>query len=166
MSIGQKRNFLCEKAKGDIIVFMDDDDYYPPCRVSHAVSNLKNYNIVGCSEIYIYYSNLNKIYKYGPFSKNHATCGTLAFTKSFFYKNKFNNNDYKSEEYNFLDKFKKEIKQLNSLKTILCISHASNTVDKNKFIQDKYLTKYKLKDIVNNNIDINFYKNIFNKKII
>lgn len=29
-----------EKSKGDILVYMDDDDYYPPERVSHAVETL------------------------------------------------------------------------------------------------------------------------------
>ena len=29
-----------EKTKGSIIVYMDDDDYYPPDRVKHAVQRL------------------------------------------------------------------------------------------------------------------------------
>ena len=33
-------NFLHKKSKGDILVYMDDDDYYPPSRVSHAVETL------------------------------------------------------------------------------------------------------------------------------
>ena len=40
MSLGRKRNIMHEKSKGDIIVYMDDDDYYPPERVSHAVEML------------------------------------------------------------------------------------------------------------------------------
>ena len=30
MTLGKKRNLMHEKSKGDIIVYMDDDDYYPP----------------------------------------------------------------------------------------------------------------------------------------
>ena len=37
MPIGKKRNYLIEKSKGDIIVFMDDDDYYPNDKVSYIV---------------------------------------------------------------------------------------------------------------------------------
>ena len=37
MSLGRKRNVMHKKARGSIIVYMDDDDYYPPERVSHAV---------------------------------------------------------------------------------------------------------------------------------
>ena len=32
MTIGKKRNLLNEKSNGDIIIYMDDDDYYPPTR--------------------------------------------------------------------------------------------------------------------------------------
>ena len=41
MSLGKKRNITNEKAKGDIIIYMDDDDYYPPDRVSHAILMLR-----------------------------------------------------------------------------------------------------------------------------
>ena len=37
MSLGKKRNLMHSKSSGEIIVYMDDDDYYPPERVSHAV---------------------------------------------------------------------------------------------------------------------------------
>jgi len=37
MRLGAKRNLLNKEARGSIIVAMDDDDYYPPDRVSAAV---------------------------------------------------------------------------------------------------------------------------------
>ena len=42
MKLGRKRNYMHEKAKGDIIIYMDDDDYYPPERVNHAVNRLRS----------------------------------------------------------------------------------------------------------------------------
>ena len=42
MSLGRKRNVMHKKTRGSIIVYMDDDDYYPPERVSHAVEMLTN----------------------------------------------------------------------------------------------------------------------------
>ena len=42
MTLGAKRNYMHRFARGDIIVYMDDDDYYPPTRISHAVETLKN----------------------------------------------------------------------------------------------------------------------------
>lgn len=38
LRIGAKRNLLNSLAVGDIIVAMDDDDYYPPRRVESVVS--------------------------------------------------------------------------------------------------------------------------------
>ena len=40
MKLGRKRNLMHEKSKGEMIVYMDDDDFYPPNRVSHAVRRL------------------------------------------------------------------------------------------------------------------------------
>jgi glycosyltransferase involved in cell wall biosynthesis len=40
MTLGKKRNVMNSKASGSILVYMDDDDYYPPERVSHAVDML------------------------------------------------------------------------------------------------------------------------------
>jgi glycosyltransferase involved in cell wall biosynthesis len=37
MTLGAKRNYMHSFAKGTIIVYMDDDDYYPPERIIHAV---------------------------------------------------------------------------------------------------------------------------------
>ena len=39
--IGQKRNDLLEKAKGDFVVFIDDDDWVYPCYVSEILRALE-----------------------------------------------------------------------------------------------------------------------------
>ena len=62
MKLGKKRNFMHTKCKGEIIVYMDDDDYYPPQRVSHAVNMLTthpNALCAGTSEIYIWFKHIN-----------------------------------------------------------------------------------------------------------
>ena len=59
--IGWLRNRCLELALeqgADYIVFWDDDDYYPPTRVSHAVEMLVSHPealCAGSSEIYIYF---------------------------------------------------------------------------------------------------------------
>jgi len=40
LTIGQKRNMLCERAKHSILIFMDDDDYYFPSYVEYSVFEL------------------------------------------------------------------------------------------------------------------------------
>ena len=82
MSLGAKRNFMHSHCKGSIIVYMDDDDYYPPERISHAVevlSNNKEALCAGSSEIYIYFKTLNRMVQCGPYGPKHATAGTFAF---------------------------------------------------------------------------------------
>jgi hypothetical protein len=66
ISLGKKRNMMHEKARGDIIVYMDDDDYYPPERVSHAVATLLDHRkrktgikLAGSSEMCIYFKPEN-----------------------------------------------------------------------------------------------------------
>ena len=52
-----------EKCKGEIIIYMDDDDYYPPERVNHAVNKLRGSPramCAGSSAIYIYFNDTQK----------------------------------------------------------------------------------------------------------
>ena len=111
ISLGKKRNMMHEKARGDIIVYMDDDDYYPPERVSHAVATLLNHRkrktgikLAGSSEMCIYFKPENlrfsepfpldpldplappnpgrgQMVQFGPYGPNHATAATFAFWK-------------------------------------------------------------------------------------
>ena len=58
MLLGKKRNLMHKKCSGDIIVYMDDDDYYPKDRVSHAVDTLlqiPSFLVAGSSEMHIYF---------------------------------------------------------------------------------------------------------------
>ena len=55
-----------EKSTGDIIVYMDDDDYYPPTRISHAVETLAQNPqalCAGSSIMHIYFKHINKMYR-------------------------------------------------------------------------------------------------------
>ena len=67
IKLGRKRNLMHEKSKGDILVYMDDDDYYPPERVIHAVETLQSNPTALCagsSEIYIYFKHIQKMYQF------------------------------------------------------------------------------------------------------
>jgi len=58
MKLGRKRNYMHTLAKGEIIVYMDDDDFYPPDRVNHVVNRLRSQPralACGSSAIYIYF---------------------------------------------------------------------------------------------------------------
>ena len=80
MTLGEKRNRLNQEATGDIIVAMDDDDYYVPQRVSAAVETLQKsptVDLAGSSKVYMYFTDTKQIYVIGPYFTNHATNGTI-----------------------------------------------------------------------------------------
>jgi glycosyltransferase involved in cell wall biosynthesis len=133
--IGAKRNRLNEEAKGSILVAMDDDDYYPPSRVSTVVNAFKKspkIELAGSSEVYMYYSDIQKIYRLGPYNQNHATNGTMAWRKSYADTHKYDETVTHSEERSFLEDYKHPMIQLDPFKVMLVMSHSENTFDKKK----------------------------------
>ena len=137
MLLGKKRNLMHEKCKGDIIVYMDDDDYYPAERVSHAVDMLlkhPNALCAGSSEMYIYFKHLQKMYQFGPYNDNHSTAGTFAFRRKLLNMTKYDDTAALAEEKHFLKNYTVPFVQLDPLKTILVFSHDHNTFDKRRLL--------------------------------
>ena len=137
--LGQKRNFMHEKTRGDILVYMDDDDYYPPQRVSHAVDMLKKTPgalCAGSSEIYIYFKHIQKMYQFGPYGPNHSTAGTFAFKRELLKMTRYEDGAALAEEKHFLKNYTIPFVQLDPLKTILVFSHAHNTFDKRRLLEN------------------------------
>mgnify|MGYP003668296573 FL=1 len=140
MKLGRKRNLLHEKSKGDIIVYMDDDDYYPPQRVSHAVQKLQEHPealCAGSSEIYIYFKHIQKMYQFGPYGPNHATAGTFAFKRKLI-ENRYDDEACLAEEKSFLKDYTVPFVQLDPKKVILVFSHEHNTFDKRKLLENPH----------------------------
>jgi glycosyltransferase involved in cell wall biosynthesis len=162
--IGVKRNRLNDEARGEIIVAMDDDDFYPPERVSHVVQSfIKNPKIelAGATEIYMYYTDIDKIYKVGPYGNHHATNGTMAWRKSYSNKHRYNEAVTHAEEKSFLDDYKHPMVQLDTHKVMLVMSHSMNTFDKKLFREGNpmcKITSMKLKDWIKNKDLRDFYK--------
>ena len=146
INLGYKRNLLNKAAIGDIIVCFDDDDYYSPERVAHAVTKLESTGaqIVGSSVIHVYYTHLDKIYELGPYGKNHATNGTFAYTRQYLANHSYIDTKSKAEEAHFTNNFTEKMPQLDPHKVMVCISHQNNTVDKVKFVKTGKLIPTKL----------------------
>jgi glycosyltransferase involved in cell wall biosynthesis len=170
LRMGEKRNALNDEARGEIIIAMDDDDYYPPKRVETVVKAFKNnpkIDVVGSSAMYMYYNDTKLIYKLGPFGKNHSTNATMAWRKKYSNTHRYNDFVTQAEEAIFLDNYKVPILQLDPLQTILVICHSDNTVDKYKLrathtegknsINLFTITKYKLQDFVKEKSIRDFY---------
>ena len=137
--LGQKRNFMHEKTRGDILVYMDDDDYYPPERVSHAVEMLEKTPgalCAGSSEIYIYFKHIQKMYQFGPYGPNHSTAGTFAFKRELLKMTRYEDGAALAEEKHFLKNYTIPFVQLDPIKTILVFSHEHNTFDKRRLLEN------------------------------
>ena len=139
MTLGRKRNLMHEKSIGDILVYMDDDDYYPPERISHAVEKLqqnKEALCAGSSHLYIFFKHIMKMYSFGPYGDNHATAGTFAFRRELLKDSKYDDEASLAEEKSFLKDYTVPFVQLDPLKTILVFSHEHNTFDKRKLLEN------------------------------
>ena len=137
MPLGKKRNLMHTHAKGEYIVYMDDDDYYPPERVEHAVRTLMNNPTAMCagsSEIYIWFKHIYQMWQFGPYGPNHATAGTFAFRKELLKSSRYEDDAALAEEKAFLKDYTVPFVQLDPLKTILVFSHEHNTFDKRKLL--------------------------------
>jgi Glycosyl transferase family 2 len=149
MPLGQKRNYMHKQAKGSIIVYMDDDDYYPPERVEHAVEKLmanKEALCAGSSEMYIYFKHIGQMVQCGPYGPNHATAGTFAFKSRLLDDTQYEDHAALAEEKAFLKNYTIPFVQLDPLKTILVFSHIHNTFDKKKLLENPHPDFFKNSD--------------------
>lgn len=141
MSLGKKRNYMHSFVKGTIIVYMDDDDYYPPERVSHAVEKLtenRQAMCAGSSELYIYFKHIQTMYQAGPYGPNHATAGTFAFRTELLKDSRYEDHAALAEEKHFLKNYTVPFVQLDPMKSILVFSHNHNTFDKKKLLENPH----------------------------
>jgi glycosyltransferase involved in cell wall biosynthesis len=140
MTLGAKRNYMHTFVRGSIIVYMDDDDYYPPERISHAVERLlgkPEAMCAGSSEIYLFFKSMNKMIQCGPYNANHATAGTFAFRTEMLKTTHYEDHAALAEERAFLKDYTIPFVQLDPLKTILVFSHDHNTFDKRKMFDQQ-----------------------------
>ena len=158
INIGEKRNMLNKLAKGDILVCMDDDDYYCPERVSHVVEQFKKnpqIELAGSTILYMYYIKYQEIYKLGPYNEKHATNGTMAYRRSYSDNHSYDEYVTYAEEKSFLESYKHPLIQLDPRKVMLVMSHDDNTYNKDslrlketQFVKKTNLT---LKDFIKKN---------------
>lgn len=126
------RNIGNKWCSGDIIICMDDDDYYPPERIEHAVNCLTHSSklIAGCSSVHMYEYDMQKLYQFDCFGENHSTNNCLAYKRKYLDNHSHAPGLSHGEELSFTNKFSEPMIQLNSNKTIVVSSHNNNTFNK------------------------------------
>lgn len=166
LPIGAKRNRLNEMAKGDIVVCWDDDDYYPPERIKKAVTKLRSVRggtvpVVGSSHLHMYFTDRDEIWSVGPYGPRHCTNGTMAYWRTYFQDNRYDDTAEKAEERKFMRDWTTNVLQLKSEETMLVICHAHNTFDKRIMLKQNNpllkKTTLKLRDLVRDKNIRDFY---------
>jgi glycosyltransferase involved in cell wall biosynthesis len=85
LSVGAKRNLACSQARGEIIVHWDDDDWYPPSRVTRQVRALIERSVDVCGTSVLYYYDRTRerafLYRYSGGGAPWVAGTTLAYRR-------------------------------------------------------------------------------------
>ena len=132
MILGRKRNYMHEKTIGDIIVYQDDDDYYPPDSIRERVTSMIKTNkkcvcctTIGCFHIQRYISIISTPPLHDPYYQRVSEA-SLCFYKSFWDEAKFDDRD-SSESESLVSGRIQDICEIEFTKVINSLLHDSNT---------------------------------------
>ncbi len=137
LCLGAKRNLADTLARGEIIVVMDDDDFYPPSRISHAVEQLlgAGAQVAGCDRLPLLLLPEGSRWLTRSYGPSNATGNTLAYKRSYLEAgHHFDPKAEQAEEPSFLRDAIPPLLQLDPFRTLVCIGHGGNTVDKRTWI--------------------------------
>lgn len=132
MTIGAKRNRVNELARGEYIVCMDDDDFYRADKLSYTINEMRRHNALfaACNVIPIWYSHVNRIFMTNDNGARNVLNGTFAYHRNFLKKHRYDDRATLAEEEGFTNYFTTPVLLLDPWRSILCVSHSSNTFDK------------------------------------
>lgn len=133
-SIADLRNYAIKNSSHDIIVYMDDDDYYPSESVYARVKALLKYKsigvgCVGCTNI----GAFNIVTKVSNFVSNgdaFLSEATICHTKKFWNERKFNKMDNGAEYRRFLKDRQSKIRHLPFQFVTIAINHTKNSTER------------------------------------
>jgi glycosyltransferase involved in cell wall biosynthesis len=158
--LGTKRNRLCELARGEILVNLDDDDWSPPDRVSRSVELLTQtgVDVVGCSELAFYDVATDTIHQQPKIGPKHATAGSMAFRRSWWTTRRWAPDPH-TEERQFLNNFTAKLAQFGCepWRVVLAIAHGGNVLPKNRSMPTLPI---RLEDVVDDAEAAAFYRGL------
>jgi glycosyltransferase involved in cell wall biosynthesis len=139
-TIGTLRNRCIDLALeqgADILVFWDDDDYYPPTRISSGVKALEDSpdaDIAASSRMYLLLTRENVLMTVGPYGERHGTAATYTIRRRYAEANRFLDKA-KGEELDFTRHWSAALVQVPAEETIVVMGHGRNTVDKSDILR-------------------------------
>ena len=129
---------LALQTKCDYIVFWDDDDYYPPKRISSGVTALESdftKAIAASSKMFLLLTKENVMTTTGPFHDTHGTAATFTIRRSYAERYKFDASKTKGEEVSFTNGWTAPMIHVSAEDTIVVMGHSRNTVDKSDLLR-------------------------------
>ena len=136
-TIGEKRNRLVQYASYDIVVFMDDDDYYHPQYIKHSYDILtsRNAGLVGSNCMIFCYPTLDfKITAIQTKSKNQIHEATMMMTKKFWKEQGGFKLTSRGEGGTLIGDRTHDVELTDINRCMICMVHYSNTIDKSMFV--------------------------------
>ena len=133
LKIGAKRNLIHKYCEGNILINIDDDDYYMPSRISHCIERLNksDADYAGCRYLPVYFTDDNTLWMSDP-GENVACAGSFAYKRELLKKTWYPPNAVHGEEIGFTNDFSLKKVDLDAFSTMICIAHKQNTFDKHK----------------------------------
>jgi hypothetical protein len=152
IKLGKKRNIGVEKASGEIIVFMDDDDLYYPTSILHRIFALLlskkkcvYCSTIGCFQINKYISMINVPPFKDPYCKRVSEA-SMTFYKSFWKDKQFSNESIGAEGEHFIKDRYHECLELSWKHIFISLMHSKNTSTKITMGDEPNGCHYKLND--------------------
>jgi glycosyltransferase involved in cell wall biosynthesis len=128
--VGAKRNLGCAAARGEIIVHVDDDDWYPPWRLTAQVRAMQRAgaDICGTSTLYFLDRRQQRAWLYRYSSATPWLAGaTLAYTREFWERNRFTDRNVGEDSELLWRRVPKQIHDLADPRLCVAAIHPANT---------------------------------------
>jgi glycosyltransferase involved in cell wall biosynthesis/GT2 family glycosyltransferase len=133
-SVGAKRNFACQQARGEIILHWDDDDWMAPWRLTCQVDQLltSGADLCGLNKVYYLMPETGQAWQYVYPENGQAWVAgnTLCYRRSLWQKNPFQDINIGEDTRFVWGKFSKEISVLQDPSFIVALIHKNNVSPK------------------------------------
>ena len=136
-SIGAKRDFLINQAKGKYVINIDSDDFYLPNYVSESVFTLIYNNKKAAGSANMILTNGKQYFKQRCVNLHLINEGTLIMDRKWYLKSGLYLNQSHSEASYLLLKNIKDVCETDT-SLMCCYSHKENTIDKTVWEKDNY----------------------------
>jgi len=146
MSIGEKRNYLSKNADNKIMINLDSDDIYFPTYLKYSVMNLKEKKVglTGSNQMLFFDVKNDKYYAISCDALRQIHEASMCYTKKHWRAMGGYEISSQGEGASMIDNMnEKNITNLKIDNLMICVCHNENTIDKEKFLEDK--TEIKLR---------------------